>query len=788
MTGALWMVPAGVAVLVFARSLLGGEGSGSKPQEPLCISGIYPSLAALSQAKTECGIGAVVPWAGSLWFITYPAHYGDGRLFQVTPDLKLIQRPESNGGTHAGRLIHRESNQLVIGSYVIDANAKVRPYTIQARVTAIMRHLTDPKNRVWVLDMEGSLLDLNVQTLEVKKLFQVQERGVTGTHAKGGYTGQGRVVIANNGKGGALAEWDGKSEKWTLVEHKKFCEVTGPGGILGAPDDQSPDQPIWSTGWDERSLILKVLDRGSWYTYRLPKSTYTHDPDHGWFTEWPRIREVGSGRFLMDFPFMFYDFPRDFRPGKTAGLRPIATHLRMVPDFCDWNGRLVLASDDTSVMGNPLGGQPQSNLWFGTLADLQTWGRPAGWGGPWVGDAVKAGVPSEPFLFDGFEKRVLHLSHRAGSEVSFTLELDAKGDGSWAKYTSLSVPASGYAWHVFPADLRAVWIRLTADRDCTVSAYFHYSSSGHPPSGEKVFQSLPAAGSQAPRADGLLIPHADRLWFLAERVDGNGKATDAGLRVIDKDVVIQPAPEGQAATQARELLTKLRDHAYGFAFRHDDASAIVETRRGGKPAVFRLPKADKAYDAAPWSRPIREVVTERYLVNCHGIFYEVPREDFAGLRPVATHNRWVSDFCTWRGLLVLSGCLASAKPDGHYFASADGIGLWFGAVDDLWRFGKPRGQGGPWSKTPAKAGQPSDPYLMTGFDKKTLDLSHDAPDEVAFTVEVDFLNKGIWRPYQTIKVPAGEAITHAFPDGYSAHWVRLTASRDCTATAWLTYE
>jgi len=768
----------GFALLMIAATLRAGE-------EPLCISGIYPSLAALSQGKTECGIGAVVPWAGSLWFVTYPAHYGDGKLYQVTADLRLVQRPESNGGTHAGRLIHRESNQLVIGSYVIDDLGKVRPYTIPARVTAVMRHLADPQNLVYVMDMEGSLFELNVHNLNVRKLFQVQQRGVTGTHAKGGYTGEGRVVISNNGRGGALAEWDGKSETWNVVDHNKFCEVTGPGGILGAPDDQSLDIPIWATGWDARSLLLKVLHKGVWHTYRLPKSTYTHDPDHGWYTEWPRIREVGGGRFLMDFPFMFYDFPPDFRAGKTAGLRPLATHLRMIPDFCNWNGRLVLASDDTSVMGNPLGGQPQSNLWFGTAADLLRFGRPAGWGGPWVGDAVKAGVPSDPFLIDGFEKRIVHIAHRAPAEVDFTLEVDPRGDGSWTRYQSLKVPAAGYAYHIIPAELKAIWMRLTASRDCTATAYFHYSSSGLSEPDAKLFQSLAPVASAAPRTDGVLLPHADRLWFLT---------SDGALYEIDKDVVLRlrkDSLDDDFGKRVRGLLTSVAPSKEPFskldgsvAIGWDDASVVVKARGH----TWRLPKADPAFDQTAGCRQLREVVTERYLLNCGGLFYEVPREDFSGLRPISSHGKRIADFCTWRGLLVMSGNHADASPDGHYFRSAEGSGLWFGAVDDLWRLGKPRGHGGPWRNSPAKAGQPSDPYLMTGFDAKRVDLSHDAAAPVRFTLEVDVLHTGVWRTYASLEVPSGKTVSHVFPDGFSAHWVRLGVDRDCAATAWFTYE
>ena len=41
--------------------------------EPENVGGIYPSLAYYNE-EGECGTGAVVPWAGSLWVITYGPH------------------------------------------------------------------------------------------------------------------------------------------------------------------------------------------------------------------------------------------------------------------------------------------------------------------------------------------------------------------------------------------------------------------------------------------------------------------------------------------------------------------------------------------------------------------------------------------------------------------------------------------------------------------------------------------------------------------------------------------
>ncbi|MDH3583681.1 MAG: sulfatase, partial [Phycisphaerae bacterium] len=424
-----------LAVLLIATSLLATavERTGIRR-----ISGIYPHLttygvysqrgAHRKRGHEECGIGAVVPWADRLWMVNYAPHMPSGsehKLYSVDRQLNLRIHPESVGGTPAARMIHRESRQLLIGPYLVDVSGKVRfipPKVMPGRLTAIARHLKDPANWVYYYDMEGMVYEANVRTLQVRKLFH---KPVPGWHGKGAYTGQGRLIVANNGEAaagslsellvggparsheeaGVLAEWDGKD--WKIVERRQFTDITGPDGIHGGDD---PEAPIWAIGWDRRSLRLKLLDGGKWFTYLLPKAAHNNDARHGWYTEWPRIREIGGGRMLMDMHGMFFDFPRTFSAADTSGLRPIASHLRYIPDFCDWNGQLVLASDETSIQGNALAGQPQSNLWFGRAQDLEEWGPASGWGGPWVNDRIEADVPSDPFLIDGFDRRVLHLA------------------------------------------------------------------------------------------------------------------------------------------------------------------------------------------------------------------------------------------------------------------------------------------------------------------------------------------------------------------------------------------
>src|SRR5690606_1532 len=132
--------------------------------------------------------------------------------------------------------------------------------------------------------------------------------------------------------------------------------------------------PVWAMGWDRRSVLLMVLDHGPanrkeghtspedsaesvWTVYRLPKASHAMDPRHGWYTEWPRIRPISADRGLLCMHGMFFDFPLSFSSQRPTGIRPLASHLRYVPDFCMWDGRLVIGADDTSIMQNPRAGQ-----------------------------------------------------------------------------------------------------------------------------------------------------------------------------------------------------------------------------------------------------------------------------------------------------------------------------------------------------------------------------------------------------------------------------------------------
>ncbi|MDO5580898.1 MAG: M14 family zinc carboxypeptidase [Planctomycetia bacterium] len=774
----------------------------------LNISGVYPHLTAYNQPPEkkgdinhgEAGIGALVPWAGKLRYLTYPQHAPKGsndKLYSVDDQLHLTIEKKSKGGTHANRLIHKESKQLFIGCYAIDEKGNIRCFDLQklvGRLTSTMRHLFDPENKIYFYDMEGAIYEADVHTLDVNLLFK---KPFPGWHGKGAYTGQDRVVFGNNGgtvgqplsphllvggaqngpeDAGILAQWDGK-KKFEILLQRQFTDITGPGGIYGA---NSMDDPIWAMGWDKRSVILRLLDNRTWYSFRIPKSSYTFDPKHGWFTEWPRIRETFPNQLMMCMHAGLFEFPKSFSWKNTAGIRPITTHLRYIPDFCAWKDKIVLASDEASMQENPMCGQAQSNLWFGTMDDLRRFGPKLGWGGLWMDDPVKAGDPSCGFLFAGYRWRTLHLKGNAGDQ--FEIQIDRSGDHQWASLKTLSIGKEGYTAFQFDEKENGEWIRIVPKQDGIASAFMICRTPRSDKAGEsKIFDSL-ADLSDSNGFDSIFRPAAHNRslqWIQKKEYTDRGKYIEIDLKKDASGFDFRSDVEDRSA-EVRKLCGRGKSD-----FILEKSSVLVIDANNNR---YRLPRGSKLLDSLSL-RSIREVESERYLAQFHGTFYEIPRmgikaiPDFRRIKPIASHSKRIGDFCTWRGLLVLGGTKKNAVPDGHYFADSKGNGLWFGQIDDLWKLGSPRGEGAPWDHAKIEASTPSDPYLMLGYDRKEIVFSHDSKDPVQFTIEVDFDLTGFSK-YKTITVPSGKKISFLFPEGYQAHWLRISADRSCTATAW----
>ncbi len=786
---------------------------------PRQISGIYPHLAMFND-EGECGTGAVVPWADRLWVITYGPHLPKGssdKLYEITPDLQQIIRPESIGGTPANRMIHGESQQLFIGPYAIDAkrNVRVIPYTTMfGRLTGVARHLTDPAGKIVFATMEEGIYEVDVRTLQPATLWadeQVKEgrhANLPGYHGKGFYSAQGLYIYANNGDhakealtnpatpSGVLAGWDGKADQWTVVRRNQFTEVTGPGGISGG----KPDDPVWSIGWDHRSLILMLLDGGKWHTFRLPKASNSYDGAHGWNTEWPRIREVGGGALLMTMHGMFWGFPSDFSMKRPRGIRPLSSYLKVIGDFCEWNGYLVFGCDDTAkneflnkraAKGKIAAPQSQSNLWFVKRpADFPKHALPLYGMGPtlsqgavWLGEDVNAGQASDLFLFDPHSS--VFLAHRGESAVTLLLETGTPAD--WRQYKEIVLPPGSGQWVSLDMTLRGVappWIRVRCAQPLTkATALFVNGSARMGPDSDREgsFTGVADVKQEKPLAATVHARGENKGTLHYMPADGSA------LYELDADLKLQRVDDPAA------LAFHKANCAIPAGVLSTDAASVIYTDDSGK--LWRLPKGDAAFDkdtvAGP-ARVCREVCTERDLFNAHGTFYEVPAENaggFAKVRPVCTHNRRIHDYCSWRGLLIMTGIEPDAPAGEHILRSDDGkAALWAGVVDDLWKLPPPRGTGGPWKDTPVKAGAPSDPYLMWGYFARRLKLDHSGAESVSFSIELDLTGDDRWVEWKSFNVSPGEKMAETIPQEVQARWLRVIADKDTTATARLEYK
>jgi hypothetical protein len=398
---------------------------------------------------------------------------------------------------------------------------------------------------------------------------------------------------------------------------------------------------------------------------------------------------------------------------------------------------------------------------------------------------VKAGATSEPFLFSGFAKRSLHLAHGSAEPVTFSLEVDFKGDGQWTKLREVAVLVRGSVWTDFAPTETGAWLRLTANRDAPkATAFFHYRAED-----ARSTEAAPTFAGLALPADrqvngGLL--HARGENFKTLRFIARNSAGELGCYDLNGELQLRKTNDVNGAAWTAKAV------AIAAPLITADAASVLYVDEHGKR--WRLPKGDAAFDQTGpigYARLCREVCTERNLLNVHGTFYEVPADNAGGfikLRPIATHNRRIHDFASYRGLLVMSGTDDDAKGERIIHSDDGKCALWVGAVDDLWSFGKPRGVLGVWRDTAVKSGVPSDACLTTGYDRKRLTLFHSSGGPMTFRIQADFTGTGQWAEVTRLEVPAGRPLGHRFPDAFSAYWLRLVAEQDATATATFIYE
>eukprot|EP01062_Namystynia_karyoxenos_P005752 TRINITY_DN11990_c0_g1_i1.p1 TRINITY_DN11990_c0_g1~~TRINITY_DN11990_c0_g1_i1.p1 ORF type:complete len:508 (+),score=168.09 TRINITY_DN11990_c0_g1_i1:83-1606(+) len=476
------------------------------------VNGIFPHITATAtseKVRSEAGTGALMPWADRLYMVSYlsvpKAGNGTG-LYEIDPNMTMTKIAD-HSSCYANRLLHPGTSQIVIGKWVIDTNRRVREITGDLgdnRLGGCAIHLTHPESMVYLLGMDGGLWEVDItpsSPLKARYLFDVvKELAIPSgqqPHFKAAYTQGGQLYVASNTfdwrdfeedatqrdpgfrMGGRLGMFNGTA--WTVLQHRAHYEIAG---------RNNWGRVVYAVGSDSRSVTLSVRDVGDgscpssdneWKTYRLPKASHAYD--HLWQTEWPRIREVETERFLLDAHGMFYELSPLGWAASAWGLRPVSQHLRMIPDLAPFRGMLAVGGNQVSAIfdNNLVTGQSQSGLWFGKTDDLWAWGKPQGWGGPWRHTRVAAGEPSDPYLMTGFDSKALHLETHNGTAAKVSLQIDYTGVAGnlagyeWRTYQTFALGPDGYQQFNFPQGFSAQWVRFVADAPCVATAWLIYS-------------------------------------------------------------------------------------------------------------------------------------------------------------------------------------------------------------------------------------------------------------------------------------------------------------------------
>ena len=433
-------------------------------------------------------------------------------------------------------------------------------------------------------------------------------------------------------------------------------------------------------------------------------------------------------------------------------------------------------------------GQSQSNLWF-TSPDLPDHnGTSDAIGAVWEGEEVTADEISEPFLLAGWKQRKVWIDNHSGSAVEYTFQIDENGDNTWTDDYMVSIAANSQEV-IDLSCLTGEWIRVKVNKPTETTVAFVYGDVGNRMSGNsQLFKDLSSIEDNS-AIGGLLYSLGDnqrKLGVLANQTGKNG-LTETGYYELDDKLQLNKVDNPATATLMREKMAIPQN--------------VVSVERGSYLVIddlgrrWRLPKNEGQYDhliKKNMLRICREVATERDLLNLGGTFYELPAENadgFAKVRPISTHHLQINDYASYRGMLVLTGLSGKAQSGDHVIVSADGrCKVWCGAIDDLWKMGKPVGSGGPWVDAAVKAGVPSDAYLIGHYDKKTLTMSHTSQTDVVFTVEMDPTGDGNWMKYADYVVHPGKKVVKTLPDGHLARWIRFKTDKNTVATTWLDYK
>ncbi len=248
-----------------------------------------------------------------------------------------------------------------------------------------------------------------------------------------------------------------------------------------------------------------------------------------------------------------------------------------------------------------------------------------------------------------------------------------------------------------------------------------------------------------------------------------------------------------------------------WAIGWDHRSLIFMCLDQGTWHRYRLPKASHSYDGAhgwntEWPR-IRDIGEASLLMTMHGAFWKFPKtfsvKQTSGIAPRSNYLKVIGDFTRWtihadetNTDCVVFGCddtansefLNKRKAKGNIAGPQSQSNLWFVEPTKLDDLGPVIGRGGVWVNDDIKASQTSDSFLVAGFERKGLHLSHRSPGDAVFELAVDEAGDGQWKSHKTVTVAEQEPVWVDLSELTSATWIRLSSDRDLVgATAWFQF-
>ncbi|MEZ5304969.1 MAG: hypothetical protein R3F11_30630 [Verrucomicrobiales bacterium] len=179
--------------------------------------------------------------------------------------------------------------------------------------------------------------------------------------------------------------------------------------------------------------------------------------------------------------------------------------------------------------------QSHSNLWFLKPEQLDAIGPAIGRGSVWLKEDIAAGTASDPFLFESFDRRGVHLTALAkrgavqirGRCGRRRLEAAARGGG----------PRAGLCQQVsFGESERGAWVRVKSDEPLSkATAAFQFANrDGRAADPDPIFAGLAKVGDAAVTG-GIIRARGENKRSLHFAALGPGGG-DLGYYVLDGDL------------------------------------------------------------------------------------------------------------------------------------------------------------------------------------------------------------------------------------------------------------